>query len=163
VYVSVHNVRPTRKTFYITVVAFLILSFGLIFGPEGTDDGRLVGYWSVFCTLLYVGLGYLIIFRPQTRDLIFGFSRCPHCDHLSWSIKDKLKITNNPLTNLGVCSICNRHGKISFFYTLPMFVVIFSWLFFLVFTGSISAAFLSFIVVCILWLLYFARYVPISR
>jgi hypothetical protein len=162
-YVNVKNVKPTRNNFFLTVAAGLIISALFIFDAEGGSDGRVVGYWGLALMVLYAGLGYLIIFKHRTRDAIFGRTKCPHCGERAWSLKEKFKITGNQNTNLGKCSNCKQNGKIPFVYHLPMFALIFSWLFFLYILNGIHIAFLCFLLACMLYLHYFARYVPISK
>jgi hypothetical protein len=161
-YVSTQNVKPTRRTFFVCLVAFFFLSGFLIFDSESSSDGRILGYWSFTCSILFGVLGSFVIFGKSTRDSIFGYSVCPHCNEKGWNIKEKMKITGNPNTNFGRCLFCKKKGKISFLYSITILIPIFSWPSLLVLTGSVSVAFAGFVALCFLYIYFFARRVPIS-
>lgn len=161
-YINVQNVKPTRRSFYLTVVIATVLSFLLIFDEEA-KNGYFLGYWMLGATLIYVVVGLFILYGGKFTDLVFGKTSCPHCGGRGWDIKQKLKITKISRTNIGRCNLCGSRGSVSYIFLFPWLIPIFAWIFILIETDSSAVASLVAYFLAIVYLLLYARFVPVTK
>jgi hypothetical protein len=86
-YIYLNNVKPSRKTFILTVCMIFGVSALGIAEPE-TKDALSFAYCLLEGGVIYLIVGLLIIYGGKYRDDIFGFSLCPYCKKRGWSIKE---------------------------------------------------------------------------
>lgn len=161
-YINVQNVKPTRRSFYFTIVMATVLSFLLVFEEEA-NSGYSLGSWMLGGTVIYALVGLFILFGGEVRDLIFGKTICPYCADRGWDIKQKLKITKIAHTNIGRCNLCGSRGSISYIFLFPALMPMFAWVFILIETDSAAVASFTAYFLAIVYLLIYARFVPVTK
>lgn len=161
-YINVLNVKPSRRSFYVTVVIAAALSFLLILDEEA-KSGYSLGIWMLGGTVIYAIVGLFIVFGGEVRDRVFGKTLCPYCADRGWDIKQKLKITKIAHTNIGRCNLCGSRGAVSYIFLFPALMPIFAWVLVLIETDSSAVASCVAYFLAVGYLLIYARFVPVTK